>query len=230
MSLNNLKKMIIFSNQRIKLIIENIIADEATVKKRSASSVIEKHLINDLLPQNKNASYWLQLLYDESWKISDVLDAVFAWNAAGTRGAWSSKYNNLRPLVEFAAEQSCLCNTTPSGKEQEIYHFLTQLDSVCEKFKSLSDEATNDQKKYYYKNEEKWARELLKEAIEDPRSMRYYNFYTLVLNNWDDLKDWSITFRMLSDLAALEKNLRNTEETRYELTQIMKKISAEWNE
>ena len=45
MSLNNLKKMIVFSSDRAKRIIENLIADEAQIENRSASALIEKHLM-----------------------------------------------------------------------------------------------------------------------------------------------------------------------------------------
>lgn len=226
MSLNNLKKMIIFSNSRIKLIIENMVTDEAKIQKRSASVLIEQHLLNDLLPQNPNACEWLQLLYDGSWSIGDVLDNVFSWNSAGNRGEWSSRYGNLRPLVEFAMAQEYLYNTVITGMEKEHYHFCSQLDSVCNKLENLADKTTDVSQKYLYDNEAKWARELLKEST----SIRFCDYYQLVLNNWDDLKDWSITFRMLSDLVSMEKEWRTNENTRYELTKILKIVSADWKE
>lgn len=54
--------------------------------------------------------------------------------------------------------------------------------------------------------------------------------YQLLLNNWEDLKGWSITYRLLADLAVLEKGWRDTAETRTELLQLMKNVSAEWDD
>lgn len=228
MSLNNLKKMIVFSSDRMKAIIENMIADEAAVENRSASALIEKHLYNDLMPQNKDARFWLDPLYQGEWSVGNVLHAAFAANAAGTRGAWSSKWGNFLPLIEFAKTQESLCNTVPTGEEQELHHFRSQLDSICEKLESLAEDKENPDAPYYA-NEAKYARDLLKEAKEEPQYMRYINFYQLVIDNWEILKDWSITFRMLCDLATMEKGWRNTPEVRYELTRILSDISKEWN-
>lgn len=229
MSLNNLKKMIVFSSDKAKQIIENLIADEAIIENRSASALIEKHLMDDLLPKNNNARLWLELLYTEEWGIGDVLKAAFSTNAAGTRGAWSSKWDNLLPLVEYALRQEILCNTVPTGKERELHHFRSQLDSICNKLEGLAADEDN-KNSYFYSNEAKFARELLKEANEEPEFMRYCNFYSLVIDNWNVLKDWSITFRMLNDLAAMEQGWRTTPESRYELTQIIKELSIDWND
>lgn len=91
-------------------------------------------------------------------------------------------------------------------------------------------EDEDNENHYFYSNEAKYARELLKEATEEPQFMRYCNFYQLVIDNWDVLKDWSITFRMLSDLTSMEKGWRTTPESRYELTQIMKELSKDWED
>ena len=228
MSLNTLKKMIVFSSDRAKRIIENLIADEAQIENRSASALIEKHLMDDLLPENSNARFWLEPLYNGDWGIGDVLNAAFGTNAAGTRGAWSSKWDNFLPLVQFALRQECACNTVPTGEEHELHHFRSQLDSICNKLEGLADDEDNENR-YFYSNEAKYARDLLKEATEEPQFMRYCNFYQLVIDNWEVLKDWSITFRMLSDLASMEKGWHNTPESRYELTQILKEISKDWD-
>lgn len=166
-------------------------------------------------------------LYGENQGIGATLNAVFSYNAAGTRGAWSSKYGNLLPIVQFAHAEQCYCNTVPTGQERELHHFLTQLDSICNKFELLAEEE-NSSRQYYYQKEAKYARELLKEATKEPQFMRYCNFYQLVIDNWEDLKDWSITFRMLCDLASMEKGWRDTPETRTKLLHLLKEVSAEW--
>lgn len=228
MSKNSLKKMIVFGSERAKQIIETLISDETIIENRSASALIEKHLMDDLMPENKNARFWIECLYSGEWGIGDVLKAAFSTNAAGARGAWSSKWDNFLPLVEFALRQESLCNTVPTGEELELHHFRSQLDSICKKLEGLSEDKDN-QNNFFYMNEAKYARKLLKEANEEPEFMRYSNYYSLVIDNWDALKDWSITFRLLNDLAAMEQGWLTTPESRYELTQIIKELSKDWN-
>lgn len=226
MSLNNLKKMIIFSNDRIKAIVEKMVSDEATVEKRSASALIEKHILNDLLPENPNAAMWLQLLYDGSWGIGEVLEACFADLSAGVN--WQSKHDNALDIVKFAHHWECMANNIPDPEAHEMHHFLSQLDSVVTKLETIAEEATSGQ--YEAQKEAKWAKDLYNIAKDEPEYMRFSNIYQLLLNNWEHLKNWSITYRLLADMVAMQKNWRNTEETRYELTQLLTTVSAEWND
>lgn len=212
--------------------IDKMIKDEAEMENQSESAIIEKHILDSFLPKNEQARWFVEgCLYGEGENqgIGATLNAIFSYNAAGTRGAWSSKYGNLLPIVQFAHSEQCHCNTIPTGEERELHHFRSQLDSICNKFETLAEEE-NSSRKYYYQNEAKVARNLLKEATEEPRFMKYSNFYQLVIDNWEDLKDWSITFRMLCDLASMEKGWRDTPETRTKLLQLLKDVSAEWND
>ena len=210
------------------VLVDKMVKDEAEMENRSESAIIEKHILDSFLPQNEQARWFVECcLYGENQGIGATLNAVFSYNAAGTRGAWSSKYGNLLPIVQFAHAEQCYCNTVPTGQERELHHFLTQLDSICNKFELLAEEE-NSSRQYYYQKEAKYARELLKEATKEPQFMRYCNFYQLVIDNWEDLKDWSITFRMLCDLASMEKGWRDTRQQRTKLLHLLKEVSAEW--
>lgn len=138
------------------------------------------------------------------------------------------KHDNLLPIVKFAFSEESLCNTVPTGKEEHFPYFCSQFDSICSKLESLTDESADLNKQYYYQKEAKFARELLKEATDKPQYMRYCNFYNIIIDNWDDLKDWSITFRMLFALATMESGWRNTPESRMELLSLLKQVSDEW--
>lgn len=220
------KKLISFSKLPL---IDKFVKDEAEIENRSESAIIEAHLLESFLPKEKNARFWAEhYLYSEDGGIGRTLEAIFSVNSAGVN--WRAKYDNLRPLVEFAKTQECFCNTIPTGDERELHHCCSQLDSVAIKLEHLADEAADRTKKYTYQKEAKWARELWTELREEPQYSRYVNIYQLLLNNWEDLKGWSITYRLLADLAVLEKGWRDTAETRTELLQIMKDVSAEWND
>lgn len=227
MSLNSLKKMIIFSNEKTKLLVENLVKDDATVKKRSASAIIEDRLLDSFLPQEKNARFWVaNYLYCEDYGIGKTLDAIFSYNNAGIN--WNSKYDNLLPLVEFACTYSSMSNATPTGNERERHHCISQLKDVVHKLSYLSENATDHNTKRYYEAEAKRAQYFLDELDKEPEYVRYFNIFNLIYCNWEDLKDWSITYRLLADLSALEKGWLYTAETKTELLQIIKDVTNEW--
>ena len=226
MSLNNVKKMIIFSSDRIKTIVEKMVSDEATIEKRSASAIIEKHILNDLLPKNPNAAMWLQFLYDGSWGIGDVLGACFGDLSAGVD--WQAKYDNALDIVKFANHWVCMTGSRPDPEAYKNPHFLSQFDSVVTKLETIAEEATSGQ--YEAQKKAEFAKDLYNIAKDKPEDMVYSSIYLLLLDNWEYLKNWSITYRLLADIVAMNKDWRNTEETRYELTQLLITVSAEWND
>jgi len=218
------KKLISF----VKLpLIDKLVKDEAELMNCSESAIIENHLLNSFLPEERNARFWAEnYLYCKDNGIGQTLNAIFGCNAAGIN--WNSVHDNLLPLVKFASEEDYFCNTVPTGKEEELYHFRSQLDSVIRKLETLSDE--RPEKKFFYVKEAEWAKLLLKKFQESPQNCKYTDIYQLLLNNWEDLKGWSITYRLLSDLAVLEKGWRNTPETRTELLSLLKEVSKEWKD
>jgi hypothetical protein len=176
------KKLISF----LKLsLIDKLVKDEAELMNRSESAIIENHLLNSFLPEERNARFWAEnILYCEDNAIGQTLNAIFGSNAAGIN--WNSVHDNLLPLVKFAHKEGCLCNTVPTGKEEELYHFRSQLDSVIQKLETLADE--RPEKRFFYLKESEWAKLLLKGFQESPQNCKYTNIYQLLLNNWEDLK------------------------------------------
>lgn len=219
------KKLISFTNLSL---VEGLVKDEAELKNCSESAVIESKLMDGFLPKDKNARFIVEnYLYSDEGGIGKTLEAVFSMNAAGVD--WGAKYDNLLPLVEFAKMQECLCGTIPTGEKAERYHCCSQLDSVIVKLEHLSSKESDMLKKHAYQEEIKWAKMLLKQLQEEPQSIRYANIYQLLLNNWQDLKGWSITYRLLADLVALGIGWTSTAETRAELLQLLRIVSDEWN-
>lgn len=159
-------------------------------------------------------------------KIGRVLSTIFAENAGGVN--WEAVHDNMLSLVQFAMAQEEFCNSALTGNEEELHHTISQVQLVIDRLNKLSEEAIDTEKKLYYEEEAEWGAELLQELKEEPECSNLINFYQLLLNSWEDFKDWTITYRLLSDLAKLEKGWRNDPEARIELLQILKNVSAEW--
>jgi len=63
-----------------------------------------------------------------------------------------------------------------------------------------------------------------------PSCCRIFNFYNIVLHNWDDLKDLSITYRLLADLVKLERAWDESLDKKAELLELLKKESEKWSD
>ena len=224
MSANSLKKMLIFSSERIKKIIENMIKEESEIKNTSFSSMTETHLLNELLPQNRNAARWVEFMYDGTWNIENVLEASFSYLAAGT--LFQARYDNAAPLVHLAHQWNSMTDDTPDAEAGEMYHFMSQLDTIVELLNYAANEATEF--KFELSREAKKAKELYDLFRNNSDKVKFSHVYMLIIDNWEVLKNSTFTYRLLTDMVAMKKNWLRNEEARYELTQTLKKVSAEW--
>lgn len=218
------KKLISFVKSDL---VNKLIKDRAGIENRSESSVIEQTILDSFLPVRKSARDIIEnYLYCDGGNIADTLAALFGNNAAGTN--WNSRYDNFLSLVQFAKSQEALSGTTLCGKEDELHHCCSQLESVVDKLERLAESDTEH--KISYLNEADFGKHLLLELREEPENSHLINLYALIINNWGDLKGWSITYRLLMDLARLGNYRNNDCASRTELLDIVNRISAEWDE
>ena len=185
-------------------------------------------------PTNKQACYFAKNYLSDYRKGSGVgpaLRAIFEVTCGGINCV--AKYNNLLPIVEFAKHEQSFLNTVPTGKEPELHNFRSKLDSIATHFKSLAlkaDKAGDLLLTDYYKGQEQYVRELIRESRDEPGFMHFCNFYQLVIDNWKDLKDWSVTYQMLHYLAMMEKGWDDSPETRAKLLELLCEVSSEWDD
>lgn len=198
-------------------LITKLVGDRAIVENKSSSAIIENLVLGAMLPKDNAVRHIVEYsLYGEDGSVGETLFALFSNNSAGVN--WKSVHDNFLPLVSFARTQELFCYSLPSGDEPELYHARQQFKSIIEKLKT-SEESQCDIKR---------AEHFLKELEETPKQSHLSNFYEIIINNWTILKDWSITYRFLADLVRIEKKWRNYPETRVELLDIIKSVSADW--
>lgn len=219
------KKLVSFFKS---VLINGFLRDKAYVENNSESSIIEQSLLKDILPEHSQASYIVENhLYSETGSVNNTLEALFSYNSAGVN--WKAKYDNFLPLVECAKSLSLYSETILTGSEWRYHHCCDQLESIITKLRRIQESETDVEKKYMLSNEIKYAEDLLKELKNEPEFSKMLNFYNIVISNWEYLKDLSITYRFLSDLAFLDKNMRNSSEDRIRLLTLIQNISAEWD-
>lgn len=213
------KKLVSFVRANL---VNKLIKDRAIVENRSESAIIEKILLEGLLPKEKDTKFIVEnYLYGESGDIGKTLEMLFASNAVSVGEEWAAKHDNFENVLKFVSKESSLYNQTIlTGKEPILPHMKSQFRLIVDVLKNES--------------ERKWGEALLDELEKEPQMARCTNIYQLLLNNWNEqvgvnvtIKKWSITYRLLADLAILEE-WRNIPEVRTELLEVIKELSVEW--
>lgn len=222
MSSNALKKMMVFSSIRNRVIAETMLSDESDMNNSSISSLMESHLLNDLLPQNQNASIWIKNLYANEWSIGRILQASFDYMGAGIN--WKAKFTNGLPIVKYAHKWECIAHNIPDNKAPEMHHFLSQFKSLVDKLEQDAEVSES----FHKKNDAKYSKELYEIAVNEFEFLRFSNVYQLIIDQWDSLSDWQITYRLLGDLASMQTAWTDSAESRTELVQILKDVSKDW--
>ena len=218
------EKKMLFNFLKANLI-DNLLKDKAEIEHRSKSSVAEQIILDSFLPENSTARDIVSTyLYSDDNPIGNTLAAIFSYNAAGIN--WKSVNDNLLPLVQFAKKQLIYGSTALNGDEPEIYHCISQIETIIDMLKDLAEE--KPELKNAILHEVEYTTILLKCFRETPNNVKLISFYQILLNNWEYFKSSTITYRLLMDLTRLEKAWRNYADTRVELLQIINDISKEW--
>lgn len=197
-------------------LIKSLLGDIAKTENKSISGIIEQIILETLLPADKNMRWIAEnYLYSPDWSISKTLTIIFENNSAGIN--FQAVHDNMIELVQFANKQEIFKTTMLTGKEAELHHMASQLQTI---FNYLS-------KSDGYDETVTWGNEILEELQTEPRITRLTNIYQLIINSWDVLKNRTETYRLLSDITSVSNYINNID-MRKELLHLMIKISNEW--
>ena len=227
MTPKKIQKMFYYSSEYIKKFIESRIDDIAIKTQRSSSFIIENLLLNGLLPENKEAKDLVQYnLYpdDERGGVQKTLESAFSNNAAGVN--WGSVHDNFKPLVEYSYN-FCSATSHCTGNESALHHFRSQLRSVVERIENCANACIEEYDREMFETQAKWARALLDIAENRPSEIVFRDHFQLVLDCWEMLSDWSITYRYLYDLVVMGDWQENPTARNY-LFDVIDDISKEW--
>lgn len=226
MSLNSLKKNLVFSSVEVKELIDQMVSDESYSSRRKPSAILETSILDSLLTINSQVRFWIRNLYNGE-TTGDILCSVFSYNAAGVN--WESNHLPLLPFIEFAISEQKYIKYC-SLKNDRIYHLVDHLDSLKQMFEHLKDINVDFESKQKYKN----GIDMLEFFITSFQNEEYeglaVSLYRFFKQFWDDLKDSTHSFRVLADLAFIQSGWRNNEESRFELTQLLKNLAYDWPE
>lgn len=213
MVFNQLKKIIQFSCIKNKKLIETMADDESSYKGKKMSAILEARLMDSFLTENDQIRFWILNLYNGDTS-GEILSSVFGYNSDGIN--WKSKGLPVLPFIEFAIYEQKYIGKYKVDKEP-MEHLLDCLDSIRELLKKLKSDNLDVESSLKFSG----ALETLNYFIDQlngkygDEKIPFGLIYHFFKDYWDDLKDSTHAFRALSDLAAMQKGWRDTEESRY---------------
>lgn len=224
MSLNNLKKTIIFSSIEKRELIETLIEDQSNCDGKKTSSIIENNLLDGLISKNPQVRFWILSLYQGS-SSGEVLSSIFDFNSAGVN--WKSYGLSLFPFIEFAIHEQIYIKKYEVDKEP-IPHLLNCLDSVKRILEKMKENSLDVESKIKYREALKIIDFFTIQLNDENEKIHFRIYYEFFKKYWDDLKDSTHTFRALCDLAIMQKGWRNVSESRYALTKCLLDLADNW--
>ncbi len=228
MAFKKIQKMFYFSNESNKNFIESRVGDMAKKEQRSESFIIEKLLLDGLLPENEEAKSIIKnYLYadNETSGVKLTLEALFSSNAAGTN--WNSKHDNFKQIVEFATDK--MLEKIQLNEGDRLY-FLSQLNDVTQRIDDCTIACIEpiDRKMYRAQLEKaKILGNLIKDKDVVISNSVTKDLFRLVYDCWEMLDDWTYTYRYLYALSKM-CYFKEDAETKIELCSIIDEISKEW--
>lgn len=189
-----------------------MVDDESTCTRKKPSAILELRLFDSFLTKNDQIRFWILNLYqgDTSGKI---LSLVFDYNSAGVK--WKSLGLPLLPLIEFAIDEQKFIDKDEFDKDSitsNLIDYLIQLKNIL--MENSNNERDSDVKCKKGLECLEFFIDVLKKGNQKLRFVMIYRFFK---DYWDILKDSAYTFKVLSDLASMQKGWRSDNYSRFAL-------------
>ena len=234
---NTLKVINCYSCKKYKDIIEGFIRDESEVLQQALSVRREQNLLSIILPKDRNAQYWVEMLYTMKKKnefefgLGDVMNAVFCYLAAGIDFK-AAQQHDTKLIVEYALDELQRMTGGINKVPQEYHYFSSSLDSILNKLETEEKKNGNLMETVEIREEIKHLKEFQQDLKNNPDDFFYAkdftaHIYMAILNFWDILGDYTYTFRLLACIARMQK-WRNDAEGRLTLRNMLIRATENW--
>lgn len=224
MSLNNLKKNLLFSSVENKELVDKMINEESKYTGNKPSIILERAIFDSKLTKNNQIRFWIINLHREC-SSGDILSSVFEYNSDGIN--WKSCGLPLLPFIEFAIDEQRNIKKYVVDKDP-IPHLLDCLDSIVKIIDGLKENCLDIESNLRYAGALEMLDYFIRQLNEEDERIQFVTYYRFFQEFWDDLKDSTFTFRALSDLTRIQKGWRNDDESRYLLTRNLRELAQKW--
>lgn len=226
-----IQRIIYFSTQKIKDLIEGYFADESELEGKSATVLIEEHLLESIMPRNRK--YWTlaeNLIVNKTGvAMGRTMDSLFSILAAGISN--KASHDNGFNLVKFAYDNklTTVVGHNPLLDQQDIRDVKYYYQEL-KYFSDYLNELANEKKEYDIELDARDIAHIY--SIEQDENFVFNDslnrVYMAILSNWDELGNWTYTYRLLCAISRLQ-NWYSTAETRLELVKVIDEVTYEWD-
>lgn len=215
MTKKNKSKLFYFAKHEL---VDKIIKMMSTENRMTESEFVEDMILSRYLPQNSQAKWIVEdyLIKDENG-IKLALQAFFELAQSGV------EVPDMLPFVGFAKRMELDGRAMLSGDEPQYEHLIMQVEAVIAYLESVWD------KPRHAHDDIDAANQWLKELKDNPSMSIIFNFYNILIANWEALKSQMFTYRLLIDLIAITNNWRQSPEKKAQLLQLILQQDEFWD-
>lgn len=220
---SNGRKMVVFKQVEL---LNGYYQDKAVLSDTNFSAAIEDVLLKNILTGNAATDYYIGYVYKSGLKACYM--ALMQNLSAGINFRASEK--NAYPLIKLAA--NILARPYSSSIDQTYSHYYDgHFPSNCIQVARLLEHvAENKELSFEEEMELKDNIVLLNNTTKNGVEFIPYNYFSLVLRNWEILGDNTFTFRMLFDVVALsDTDMWEKPDNRIKAVDIIKEVTAKWD-
>lgn len=221
------KRTLVFSNADTQRALEAALSDRCELHRTSMSYEIEQILIDTLIPRDGGfAERPMMRIYYGLSTVQEELSGLFQSNAAGSN--WEARYDDERPLVELASQQSIRLTLDLGKKHADgsmpVYHARSCWESVCDRLERDVEES-DDEDGRASRVDVDAARALLAQLGDEGAHPEAKAFFDIVLRNWWSLGNYTYTFRALMDVVDMAEGWPETAMSREDFKATVTAIS-----
>lgn len=223
---NTEKMTITFENAPL---VRSLAGAFAVVQNQSMSGVIERTVLDALLPRNKIMRDIAEKhLFGANGNVGNALLALFDANIAGDDSG-EADHSNLLPLVQFACGQVDFYDLSIVVDSKMLQFSAAQLHLLLGYLRQQGENADDMvHPASYYAYEFQMGTTFLQEMKERSSSFKTQDIYRLIIRNWSDIANYSVTYSLLYSLVQMNEGWSAEAQDKLQLLQIMKDISAKW--
>lgn len=220
---NTNRKNVVFKNIEL---ISGYYQDKATLTDSNFSATIEELLLQNILTGNPASDYYTELIYKQGLK--ETFIALMQNLSAGIN--FEASEQNAYPLIKFG--MNVVSRPFSASIDEAYSHYYDEhFPSNCKQVARILEHHTSQKELTF---DEKMLLEdnlnLLKNSTKDGVTFVPYNYFSLVLKNWEALGNNTFTFRMLFDVVALSDNeLWDKPEHRLQAIECIKEVTSSWS-
>ena len=224
----NLKKILVFSSVSRKKLIEGVINDTAKATASTISSTMENALLHGgLVPQNRTAMMWVNMLYTTNRDIAYIISTCCSFLSAKNQGVESVYSCSLIPILNYYELYTYSDMFTLDSNLSS--YVSTQINGIAS---ALEYEASKIPETYLandYLREATWLKSKSDQISKGEESLLYFPDYIAVFRTFCTvLSKYSRTYRFMMWICEHTAWI-NTSSSRYDLIALLKDISEDWD-